>query len=200
MTKTSKKFVSLSIWISIIVFVLRCLIGWKDLGTIIEEKKILDCGYSLFGYAGEAIGIATVFMFCFNKWWWKCKLLNILTGSMPILAKRYKGKIKFTWDNRDQERDSEIIIEQSFLRVTVKLVTNESYSNSVTAAIYDINGSKMLIYTYLNTPNGEIQNRSAMHYGTAMLIIDNTKHLSGNYFTGRKTCGSMDFKAVLNEP
>ena len=57
----------------------------------------------------------------------------------------------------------------------------------------------MLIYTYLNTPRAEIQDRSAIHYGTAMLSIDDPKHLAGNYFTIRKSRGSMDLKAVYEK-
>ena len=121
MTEASKKFVTLSIWVAVFIFALRCLISWSDITTAVAEKKIIECGYSVFGYAGEAIGITTVFMACFNKWWWKWKPLNWLSGGMPVLAKKYKGKIRFAQEDEEQERDSEIGIEQTFLNVTVKL-------------------------------------------------------------------------------
>ena len=57
--------------------------------------------------------------------------------------------------------------------------------------------SKMLIYTYLNTPRAEIQDRSAIHYGAAMLNVDDPKRLTGNYFTTRLSRGSMDFEEVV---
>ena len=115
---------------------------------------------------------------------------------MPILAKKYKGKIRFHWDNQDQERDSVIGIEQTFLNVIVKFGTDESSSNSVIATIETINNEKQLIYTYLNTPRAEIQDRSAMHFGTAMLNVDDSKHITGNYYTTRLSRGSMDFEAI----
>ena len=123
--------------------------------------------------------------------------MNLIAGGMPVLAKKYKGKIRFHRDDIDQERDSEIGIEQTFLNVTVRLGTDESSSSSVTATIKEENGSKMLIYTYLNTPRAEIQDRSAIHYGTAMLNVDDPKHLTGNYYTTRLSRGSMDFEEVV---
>ena len=118
---------------------------------------------------------------------------------MPVLAKKYKGKIRFAQEDEEQERDSEIGIEQTFLNVTVKLGTDESSSNSVTATIKEENGSKKLIYTYLNTPRAEIQGKSAIHYGTAMLVVDNPKHLTGNYYTTRLSRGSLEFDALAED-
>lgn len=194
MTESSKKFVMISIWLAIILFALLCWIGWSDLSTAVTEKKLLEFGYSVFRYGSIAIGFTVLFMAAFNKWLWRWKPLNWLSGGMPVLGKKYKGKIWFHWNNREQECDSEINIEQTFLNVNVKLGTDESFSNSVTATIKEENGSKMLIYTYLNTPRAEIQNRSAIHYGTAMLNVDDPKHLTGNYYTSRLSCGSMEFK------
>lgn len=197
MTELYKKFMTMSVWIAIILFALRCWIGWGDLSTAVSGKKVFECGYSIFGYAGEAIGFAAVFMACFNKWLWRWKPLNWLSGGMPILAKKYKGKIRFHSDDGDPERESEIVIKQTFLNVIVKLRTEESSSNSVTATIKEENGSKMLIYTYLNIPRAEIQDRSEIHYGTAMLNVDDPKRLIGNYFTTRKSSGSMDFEEFV---
>ena len=59
-----------------------------------------------------------------------------------------------------------------------------------------LNGVQYLIYTYQNEPRVEIQDQSTMHYGTAMLNVTNSLELEGNYFTGRKTRGSMSFSAI----
>ena len=119
-----------------------------------------------------------------------------MTGELPVLAKHYKGTITFVWNDVQQTMNSEIWIEQTFLNVSVKLGTNESTSNSVTASIEKVNNEQQLIYTYLNTPRAELQDRSAIHYGTAMLCVDDSKKLTGNYYTSRSTRGSMIFQAV----
>lgn len=198
MGEASKRFMSISIWVTVILFALRCGIDWEKISVIVSRHDIAECGYSVYGYAGEAIGAATLFMICLNKWGWKWKSFHWLTGGMPILSKKYKGTITFIWDGKEQKRESEISIEQTFLAVTVKLGSSESSSNTVTATIETINSEKQLIYTYLNTPRAELQNRSSIHYGTAMLRIDNPERITGNYYTSRLSRGSMDFEAVNN--
>ena len=196
MTETIKKFISISIWSAITFFVLRCLFGWLELSEVKNSGEYFKMLYTYWGYAGEAIALTTVFMWAFNQWLWKRKPLNILAGKMPVLSKKYKGNITYKDNKKEHSIETKIQIEQTFLFVNVKLYTGESISNSITSNIKDENGTKMLVYTYLNTPKAELQNCSPIHYGTAMLNIDDTSHLTGNYFTSRKSCGSMDFVAV----
>lgn len=196
MTEATKKFMKMSIWAVLVLFALRCLIGWGELSEIKQSADVVKGCYVLFGYAGEAIGVAALFMAVFNKWLWKWKPLNMIAGGMPVLAKQYKGTIRFKREGKEQERDSKISIKQTFLTIIVKVYTAESSSNSVTATIETINNDKQLVYTYLNTPRAELQDQSSIHYGTAMLTIRDSKHLSGNYFTIRLSRGSMDFEAV----
>ncbi len=196
MSEVVKKFVSISIWVTIILFSLRCAISWRYLSAAINDNNYIDFGYLVFGYAGEAIGLATIFMACFNKWWWRWKPLNRLSNGMPVLGKNYKGKICYKYNDSNHERESEIRIDQTFLNVMVKFRTLESSSTSVTATIETINNEKQLVFSYINIPKAEIQDRSAIHYGTAILKLDDPKHLIGNYYTSRLSRGSMDFEIV----
>ncbi len=195
MTETAKKFLNISIWVSIILFALRCWISWETLTQLVNANIIAEFGYSLFAYAGEAIGIAALFMAGFNKFLWRWKPINIITGRMPILSKKYKGTIKFEYEGKKQTRILEMMIEQSFLNVSVRIKTSESSSNSLTAIIETVDSERQLIYTYINVPRAEIQNRSAVHYGTAMIRVDDPKCLTGNYYTMRLSRGSMQLNA-----
>lgn len=187
---------NISVWVTIVLFVIRCLIDSSGIAVAINRREYFNCSYSIYGYAGEAIGATAIFMAVFNKWLWKKKPFYLLTGDLPVLAKHYKGIISFVWNGVNQTRNSEIWIDQTFLNVSVKFGTNESTSNSVTASIEKVNNEQQLIYTYLNTPRAELQDRSAIHYGTAMLCVDDSKKLTGNYYTSRSTRGSMMFQAV----
>lgn len=180
MSDSAKKFMNISVWVTIVLFVIRCLIDSSGIASAINQREYLNCSYSIYGYAGEAIGVTAIFMTVFNKWLWKKKPFYLLTGELPVLAKHYKGTITFVWNDVQQTMNSEIWIEQTFLNVSVKLGTNESTSNSVTASIEKVNNEQQLIYTYLNTPRAELQDRSAIHYGTAMLCVDDSKKLTGN--------------------
>lgn len=197
MSDSAKKFMNISVRVTIVLFVIRCLIDSSGIASAINQREYLNCSYSIYGYAGEAIVATAIFMAVFNKWLWKKKPFYLLTGELPVLAKHYKGTITFVWNNNvEQTRNSEIWIDQTFLNVSVKLGTNESTSNSVTASIERVNNEQQLIYTYLNTPRAELQDRSAIHYGTAMLCVNDSKKLAGNYYTSRLTRGSMIFQAV----
>lgn len=192
MNDNTKKFMNISIWLTVILLLIRCFISWIDIKTMWEDGQVLNLCYCFFGFIGEAIGIATISMTAFNKWAWKWRCLR-WTHSMPVLANKYKGELISDYD--DVKRPVTISINQTFLTVAVQLKTDESSSRSLTASFYELQNVRYLIYTYQNDPRAEIQERSPMHYGTAMLDVSNTMLLEGNYYTGRKSRGSMRFKA-----
>lgn len=198
MTEAAKKFIKLSIGLAFFFLIIRCLFGWNELTELKDAGNYFKLAYTFSGFAGEAITVTTILMGVFNKWLWKFKPFCFV-ADMPVLAKKYKGTITFYWEDKEQTKNTEIGIKQTFLNVNVKLGTDESSSNAVTASIQEEYGSKILIYTYLNTPRAEIQNRSAIHFGTAMLYVDDPKHLTGNYFTIRQSRGSMDLYAVAEK-
>ena len=113
----------------------------------------------------------------------------------PLLAKKYAEIFILDYDKK--ERSEDIIVNQTFLNISVQLVTNESKSRSLTASLTNVQNVLYLIYTYQNDPRTEIQNRSPIHYGTAILDVSNPMLLEGNYFTGRNTRGSMKFNSAI---
>lgn len=73
------------------------------------------------------------------------------------------------------------------------------FKTSQNLTIISVGGSLYpLVYIYFNEPRAEIQDRSAIHYGTAMLKISKHKELTGNYYTGRNSKGSMKFLPDVN--
>lgn len=195
MNDNVKKFMNISIWLTAIFLLIRCLFSWIDIKNIWETGNFFTLCYNFYGYIGEAIGASAIIMFIFNKCAWKWKLISWMHDT-PILAKNYAGTFISTYDSNHQERSGNIIINQTFLNISVQLITNESKSRSLTASLTNVQGVIYLIYTYQNDPRAEIQDRSPMHYGTAMLDISNPMVLEGNYFTGRETRGSMKFNAM----
>ena len=111
-----------------------------------------------------------------------------------IHAKKYIGSLITSYDNI--ERSAELEIKQTLLTLQIILITGESKSKSLSATIDDILGETVLTYCYLNTPNANVRDRSEIHYGTAMLCVDNPRKLTGHYFTDRKTRGDMKFNSV----
>lgn len=193
MDENAKKFVSISIWLTAILLLVRILISWTDVKNMWEAGHLLILCYNFFGFIGEAIGIAAIIMAIFNKWAWKWKWL-CWTHDMPVLANKYNGT--FISDYDGIKRLGEIAIDQTFLKVSILLKTDESSSRSLTASFSKVQSVQYLVYTYQNDPRAEIQDRSSIHYGTTMLNISNPMILEGNYYTSRKSRGSMKFEAV----
>lgn len=174
-----------------VIFSARCFLSHGVLANAVNKAEWASFVYSVFCYAGEAIAISVIIMAAFEKFVWKWKPINKLTGSMPILAHHYTGTITSAFDYK--ERDADLIIKQSFLDISIVLKTGESRSTSLIASIIHINEDPELIYHYINEPREDLKSGSPMHYGTAVLKIRNTEMITGNYYTDRKTKGNMKF-------
>lgn len=180
MAENNRKFMRKSIWFTIIMFCLRCFLS----GTkIITEFSI----YDLYGYAGEAITFSAFLMVGYEKWLWRYNPF----GKTPVLKKEYKGTLLSTYDGI--EKNAILKIKQTLLSINVVFITGESKSKSISASIDKIQDEWQLTYCYLNVPKANVRDRSAIHYGTALLCIDNPREIQGQYFTDRKTTGDMKF-------
>lgn len=175
-----KGFLTKIAWCAVILFVLRCLISGE---TIISNFSI----YVIFGFAGEAIGITAIIATFYERWLWR----YIPLENTPKLFKEYEGVFISDYDN--VERNARLEIKQTLLTVQVTLITGESRSKSISSSIDIILNEKQLTYCYLNTPRAMVRPRSEIHYGTAMLCIENLDEIHGQYFTDRKTTGDMKF-------
>jgi hypothetical protein len=182
MEKKYGKLINIGMWITIVLFVLRCVISWDNISAGVTA-------YELFGYAGEAIGLAVILTALYERKLWRYNPRE----EMPKLASRYVGTFVSTYD--DVTRDGTLDIKQTLTTVSVIFSTKESKSRSLSASIDDILGEKQLTYCYINQPKSEFRHRSEIHYGTAILTISEDGSLKGQYFTDRKTLGDMEFVA-----
>jgi len=195
MRESHKKFVTYSIWVAIIFFAIRCIIAKNEISDCISEATWGVLGYNVFSYAGDAIGLMLLAMGFFNKVAWRWKFINRFID-MPVLAKQYSGFFVSNWKKENKTYEASLEIEQTFLNVSVVFKSGESRSYSVFSVIDTIGDSKRLIYNYQNEPRAELTNRSAIHKGTVELWIEESGELTGNYYTDRKTKGSMVFKPI----
>jgi len=178
-----KSFLTKTMWTAIILFVGRCAISWK---VLIASPDV----YTIFGFAGEVIGITAVIMGLYERWFWKYNPFE----KTPVLKKRYTGILKSSYDNTIRKASLEV--KQTLLSVHVVFISGESKSKSISASIDEILGENQLTYCYLNTPKSEFRHRSEIHFGTALLCVDNPTSITGQYYTDRKTIGDMEFTAV----
>lgn len=146
------------------------------------------------------VTIELILYWLFTKWIWKWKFLHPWLVVVPDLSGKWEGEIYYKWNGQEGVRQTRVEIKQSFNHILVLLSTVESNSHSVTSSfdIDDKRGICNLYYTYVNEPHVNIQDRSAIHYGTIRFYInqDNEDTLTGDYWTSRDTKGTIQLKRV----
>lgn len=182
MTENYKSFLTKSIWFTIGMFCLRCLFSQTK---IITEFTL----YDIYGYAGEAIAFSAIVILLYERWLWRINPFE----KVPRLKRRYIGTLYTTYNDKQIEKSLELEIHQTLLSVKVVLVTDESKSKSISASIDKIQDEWQLVYCYINVPRANVRERSEIHYGTAMICIEDPKEMRGDYYTDRKTQGEMKF-------
>lgn len=154
----------------------------------------------LLGWVGilsKSISAVVVVSFVFVKWLWKCKLFYPWLVPFPNMAGKWSGTIKPT-KKEEKSIPVDVTITQTFFQVTVRLKTGESQSISNGAYFPTDTDGKVthLYYSYVNTPNQGIRERSAIHYGTTRLDFDcyPVMELTGEYWTTRQSVGNIELR------
>ncbi len=196
MKNTVDKLIKIGVWVTAILFVIRCILSIGVLTGLWQSREFLGLIYNVISNVGEAIAVGLIIVKLFDLWIWKWKVVQKI-HRVPVLAKEYKGKLTSSFDNKDYKGN--LNINQTFTKLSIKFKSSESSSYSIVASIIDNNDTNQLIYTYQNDPKANIQERSPIHYGTAILSVDNVKRIEGSYYTSRGSVGYMVFTAISEE-
>ena len=149
---------------------------------------------TFFGDCSKMVLIMTLLSSLFISFAWKWKIFRGWLIPIPDISGKWEGILLSTYTNPPMEIPTSVSIKQTFFHTIVKIKTGESSSISKCAS-FDIDtdrGIKQLYYSYVNKPKAEVRHRSEIHYGTTLLeISDDNKSLTGEYWTSRKTTGSL---------
>ena len=150
-------------------------------------------------YVSTAIGIVGILIALFDRWLWKLPWLHPWLVPMPDISGTWQGSLSTSYDGPVGERRREcyLVVRQTFSRVSVVLITSESESKDLAAAVYHDNADgRTLAVTYENVPQLRHRERSAMHLGGMVLRIRGIPPslLDGEYFTSRSTVGEVAFQ------
>ena len=148
---------------------------------------------------GPAVTVAGAGLAVYNRWVWHFPLIRRLHGR-PVLRGTWHGQLTSQWVDTQAKKqippDSDVflVVRQTFWSVSVRLITKESKSYSLSAALGDTgDGVYDLSYLYTNAPRLSVRARSYPHLGAAVLAapLDRSAGLEGLYFTDRQTLGEM---------
>jgi len=191
----------ISTWVQFITFIL--LWGIILVFSQTDLTKYLD----VLKKVPDAIAAYGICYLVFTKWLWRLSLLQGWLVPFPDLQGTWEGTLQTTWKDADGNTPAPIplllVIRQSFDSINCVMHTKESSSVSNAALLSEDIGSGLhcLSYNYTNKPDAAIRGRSAVHDGAALLTVIKkpVKMLKGEYWTNRKTTGSIKLKFKSRE-
>ena len=138
-----------------------------------------------------------------DKWGWKNKIIQ-MKYKIPNLNGKWTGKLISKYEHKkDENADAvpkeiniELEIIQTWKKISITLITEESKSHSLTTSIIQTYGRWQINYQYLNEPKVHSIDEISIHHGTAVLDFDeNEKTLNGYYYNKeRNTSGEISLK------
>lgn len=146
------------------------------------------------------VGAGAVFALLYwvlNKWAWKWSPIGLalkvpnISGTWDCTGKSLNGDgtLKENWQ-------AEVTIVQSWDKLRIRLKTEKSASNSISAALsHDSVDGFVLLYHYRNEPKAGAAGLAAHAGCCVMTIAKDMKSAKGDYFNGRgrMTFGTMDW-------
>lgn len=156
----------------------------------------------LLPFSGVVAAVSLTLLL-FDSWAWKLPIFQGWLIKRPILHGTWKTELQSDWidpatGTNIPPINCYIIFRQTASLLSIRLVTPESRSESVSAGIeVCVDGTFEVNCSYRNKPKALYRHRSEVHYGAMLLAADSPTpiRLEGEYWTDRKTSGS----AVLTD-
>ena len=152
---------------------------------------------NLWDIITTSISVTAFLVTSFVLWAWKWKIFQGWLVPFPNLNGKWKGNIKYTFEGKESTRKIEVTIKQTFISIIVKFNTKESHSVNFCGS-FNIDNKRdvrQFIYSYQNEPTANVRDRSPVHFGTTRLDINqDCTAMTGEYWTSRKTTGSISLK------
>jgi hypothetical protein len=191
----------IAVWIQLITFISI----WALILLLSNTRLNID--QNALKKLPDVVGIYAILYYIFSKWIWRLPILQGWLIPFPNLQGTWKGTLQTTWkDPKTNKVPSPItlllVIKQSFDEISCIMHTEESSSISNAALLsQDNNGIICLSYNYTNKPDAAIRERSAVHDGAALLTVISKPErlLKGEYWTNRKTTGSIELSFLTSE-
>jgi len=144
-----------------------------------------------------------IFYWIIDTWGWKNKIIQ-MKYKIPNLNGKWTGKLISKYEEKKDENTEvelkeiniEIKIKQTWKKISIILIAEDSESRSLTTSIIQTSGKWQINYQYLNEPKVHSSEEMIMHYGTAVLNFDEKeKTLKGYYYNKeRDTSGEINLK------
>lgn len=168
---------------------------------VLSGGNLLDVFWSLSSIVPLLVIAGWLFEQRGWRWTWLHRINLVRT---PVVIGTWKGVMQSDWKEEGSDtpippRTVYLTVQQTAVTVKVRLLTDESSSDLLYGLVErGSSGYPTITYAYLNEPALPLQQtRSRIHHGAAMIKIigDPATMLEGDYWTDRKTTGTLTFEA-----
>lgn len=174
-----------------VIWIVVLYVSGINLGSLLEALKKVPNAIVAHGFL----------YLIFKKWFWRWRIFGGWLIPFPDLQGTWEGTLSSTFVSRKTGKKlppiaAVFVIKQTFDSVSITMNTGESSSYSQGAVFLKERGANRLRYTYTNRPDPAVRHQSEIHDGAADLRIIESPELAleGEYWTGRKTTGSIKLK------
>ncbi len=134
----------------------------------------------------------------FELWLWKLPFLHGWLVKRPVIDGTWRTELRSNWSDAKgapmRPIQGFMVIRQTFLNLSLRLLTEESSSHLVgTEIVCTVDGLYCVSGVYRNEPRYVERGHSQIHYGAIWLqVIESpTQMLEGHYWTDRNTAGEL---------
>jgi hypothetical protein len=134
----------------------------------------------------------------FEFWLWKLPALQGWLVKRPVIEGTWRAEILSNWKNDSGNTlppiEGYVVIKQTLLNLSLRLMTSESSSHLIgTEIVCASDGTYCVSGVYQNEPRYQDRNHSEIHFGAVWLqVVGSPAHIiQGHYWTDRKTAGEM---------
>lgn len=160
----------------------------------------VDLDFGLLRPYSVAVGVTVIALNAYDKWLWKIPLFRHIPKRPPDLSGTWRGTIESEYQNPETGQvvppiKAFMVVEQTASTMSIRQLTSESRSHSLTASLEKSAGMWVASFTYINEPQLRYQRRSPMHMGAGVLNIHGSPPTSieGQYWTSRDSKGELKF-------
>lgn len=180
------KYVKAIVYTAVAVWAVVLLVGGQKLSS------------DLLRPLSTVTSVVVLLSIAFELWLWKLPFLHGWLVKRPVIEGTWRAEIRSNWKDAGGAAillvEGYVVIRQTFLNLSLRLLTKESSSHLVgTEIICSVDGLYCVSGVYRNEPRYEDRSHSPIHYGAVWLqVIDTpTQMLEGHYWTDRNTAGEM---------
>lgn len=148
---------------------------------------------------GTVVGAVSLVMLIFDAWAWKLPIFRGWLIKRPYIHGTWKTELQSDWISPETGEGVPaihcfLVVRQTASQLSLRLVTPESRSETVSAGIEACpDGTFEISCAYRNKPKSMYRHRSEVHYGAMLLGAESAAptRMEGEYWTDRKTTGSL---------